>query len=99
MAVYRIVQEGLTNVLRHARASTVRVRLSGRDAALVLTVEDDGRGMDVGAASRGLGLLGATERAASVGGALEVHSTLGCGVRLSLRVPLGAAMTGWREAA
>ena len=58
---------------------------------LQLTIQDDGRGMDVGAASRGLGLLGATERAAAVGGELTVESTLGNGVRLTLRIPLPAA--------
>jgi signal transduction histidine kinase len=99
IAVYRITQEALTNVMRHARASQVRVRLAcSADGPLLLTIQDDGRGMDVGAASRGLGLLGATERAAAVGGELEVHSTLGQGVRLTLRIPLAAA-PAWREAA
>jgi len=100
VTVYRIVQEGLTNVLRHARASSVKVMLSGRDPGLLrLTLQDDGRGMDVGAASRGLGLLGATERAAAVGGVLAVSSTLGSGVRLALCIPLAGAAHGWREAA
>jgi signal transduction histidine kinase len=100
VAVYRIVQEGLTNVLRHARATSVRVLLSGRTPGLVrLTIQDDGRGIDVGAAARGLGLLGATERAAAVGGVLEVRSTLGSGVSLELRIPLAAAPRAWREAA
>jgi signal transduction histidine kinase len=100
VTVYRIVQEALTNVMRHARAGTVKIVLSGRDPqALRLTIQDDGRGMDVGAASRGLGLLGATERAASVGGRLEVSSTLGQGVRLELRIPRASAPQRWREAA
>lgn len=100
VTVYRVVQEALTNVMRHARASSVKVLLSAREpAVLCLTVQDDGRGMDVGAASRGLGLLGATERAAAVGGVLEVRSTLGTGVRLELRIPLATAPHGWKEAA
>lgn len=101
VTVYRIVQEALTNVLRHARASRVRVHLSGRDPAVLrLTIRDDGRGMDVGAASRGLGLLGATERAAAVGGLLEVRSTLGQGVCVELSIPIATASgVGWKEAA
>jgi signal transduction histidine kinase len=92
VAVYRIVQEALTNVMRHARARRVGVTLACETGAssgmLRVTVRDDGRGMDVGAAARGLGLLGATERAAAVGGTLEVASTLGRGVRVELRIPL-----------
>jgi signal transduction histidine kinase len=99
IAVYRITQEALTNVMRHARASRVRVRLVRDErAGLQLTIEDDGRGMDVGASSRGLGLLGATERAAALGGALEVRSTLGHGVSLTLRLPL-VPVNAWKEAA
>lgn len=91
VAVYRIAQEALTNVMRHARATRVDVRLSiAPGEALELVVHDDGRGMDVGAVGRGLGLLGATERAAAVGGVLDVSSTLGQGVRLALRIPLPA---------
>lgn len=102
VAAYRVVQEALTNVLRHARATTVSVRLAIRAGrVLELVVQDDGRGMDIGASHRGLGLLGATERAAAVGGTLEVTSLLGRGVRLELRIPLaviGAALPV-REAA
>ena len=91
VAVYRIVQEALTNVMRHARARRVEVVLGCADGALQVVIEDDGRGMDVGAVSRGLGLLGATERAAAVGGTLEVTSTLGRGVCLALHIPFAAA--------
>jgi signal transduction histidine kinase len=101
VAAYRIVQEALTNVLRHARATTVSVRLAIRAGrALELVVQDDGRGMDIGAADRGLGLLGATERAAAVGGTLDVSSLLGRGVRVALSIPLSALPeTDVREAA
>ena len=100
VTVYRVTQEALTNVMRHARASSVKVLLTRRDpAGVCLTIQDDGRGMDVAAASRGLGLLGATERAAAVGGALEVHSALGTGVRVLLRIPPAAVVSTWREAA
>jgi len=89
IAVYRVAQEALTNVTRHAHANQVRLVLA-RDATghLCLTVTDDGRGMDLAHATRGLGLLGASERAAALGGELRVESTPGHGVRLMLRIPL-----------
>jgi two-component system sensor histidine kinase UhpB len=92
IALYRVTQEALTNVMRHARASAVHVKL-GRSAQgeLQLSVEDDGRGMDLAVATRGLGLLGATERAAALGGELEVRASPGAGVQLVLRVPMPVA--------
>jgi len=95
IAIYRTVQEGLTNVMRHARAGQVRVRLERPSpGALQLTLQDDGRGMDVNAVTRGLGLLGARERAAAVGGQLDIESRLGDGVRLTLTVPLDVDRQG-----
>lgn len=89
ITVYRIVQEALTNVTRHANASSVRVDVvRASPQALSLIVRDDGQGMDLALATRGLGLLGACERAAAVGGALQVHSSPGAGVAITLRVPL-----------
>ncbi len=91
IALYRVTQEALTNVMRHAQASAVHVKL-GRSAQgeLQLSIEDDGRGMDLAAATRGLGLLGATERAAALGGELDVRASPGAGVQLVLRVPMPA---------
>jgi signal transduction histidine kinase len=88
IAVYRITQEALTNVTRHARASAVRVRLSRAGESLTLVIQDDGRGVDAARASEGLGLLGARERAAALGGTLELQSAPGAGVRIALRLPL-----------
>jgi signal transduction histidine kinase len=77
--------------MRHAEASQVRVRLERPSRSeLRLTIQDDGRGMDLNAVTRGLGLLGARERAAALGGTLEVDAPLGLGVRLTLLVPLPA---------
>jgi signal transduction histidine kinase len=91
IALYRVVQEALTNVMRHARASAVHVKLGrGAQGELQLSVEDDGRGMDLAAATRGLGLLGAAERAAALGGELDVRASPGAGVQLVLRVPMPA---------
>jgi signal transduction histidine kinase len=93
ITIYRVTQEALTNVVRHARARSVDVallRVSGTE--VVLRVQDDGQGMDPGLATRGLGLLGAGERAAAVGGALQVHSAPGRGLTLELRIPLPLAV-------
>jgi two-component system sensor histidine kinase UhpB len=93
ITIYRITQESLTNVWRHAQASAVRVRLTRTptgplaSSTLSLSIQDDGCGMDLKAATRGLGLLGAAERAAAVGGELKVESAPGQGLRLSLTVP------------
>jgi two-component system sensor histidine kinase UhpB len=80
--------------MRHAGAGSVRVRLRCSAQELVLTVQDDGRGMDPAAQpTRGLGLLGASERAAALGGRLQIESSSGAGLRLEMHLPLagGAA--------
>jgi two-component system sensor histidine kinase UhpB len=92
ITIYRVAQEALTNVIRHADAGSVRVALVRVTPTEVsLSIQDDGRGMDLERASRGLGLLGAVERAASVGGELQVHSVVGAGATLVLRIPLPSA--------
>lgn len=92
LVLYRIVQEALSNVAKHAEASEVVVRLTRRGRSLRLLVEDDGRGFDVeaGKDSRdsGLGLFGMEERLALVGGSLRVESAVGEGTRVSAEVPL-----------
>jgi signal transduction histidine kinase len=72
--VYRLVQEALTNVKKHARASTVRIDARASGGRVALSVVDDGRGFDPGAATAGFGVAGMRERAALVGGTLEVTS-------------------------
>lgn len=91
IAVYRITQEALTNVTRHAQAGSVWVRLSRAGAWLALVVQDDGRGVDAARTSEGLGLLGARERAAALGGTLDVQSAPGAGVRIALQLPVSEA--------
>jgi len=92
IALYRVAQEALTNVTRHAQASQVRLTLA-RDPSghVCLTIADNGRGMDPAGATRGLGLLGAGERAAALGGELHIESAPGAGVRLTLRIPSPSA--------
>ncbi len=92
LAVYRIVQECLRNAARHARATTASIFLEIVDGRLRATVSDDGCGFDPVAVRRsenaGLGILGMSERAALVGGTLEVNSRPGCGTVVRVEVPL-----------
>ena len=90
VAIYRIAQEALTNTLRHARASTFRLRVVRQGTRLRLEAGDDGCGMDPAAPRRGLGLLGAAERAAALGGQLRLDSAPGRGLRLLLELPVAA---------
>lgn len=83
LVVYRVVQESLSNVTRHARARHVRVELRRRDGRSVVRVADDGCGIDPGA-TRGLGLAGMRERALLAGGTLAVHSSPGHGTTVEL---------------
>lgn len=92
IAIYRVAQEALTNVMRHAQASAVRVVLArSANGELRLTVRDDGVGLDPARPRGGLGLLGAEERAAALGGRLALVSAPGAGVRLELSLPPVAA--------
>jgi two-component system, NarL family, sensor histidine kinase UhpB len=88
LAVYRVAQEALTNAVRHANCSTVRVSLERAGAAVVLRVADDGVGMD--GSFPGGGLRGMRERAVSVGATLETRSSAGRGVQVSMRIPVPA---------
>jgi signal transduction histidine kinase len=86
LACFRIAQEALTNVLRHAGAATVAVRLRQDGAgSLTLDVVDDGRGFDPGTASQGLGLVTMRERARLAGGTLDLgHAMPGTRIRVTL---------------
>ncbi|ADB49725.1 GAF domain-containing sensor histidine kinase [Conexibacter woesei] len=88
-AVYRLVQEALTNAVKHARAERVDVRVTERDGCVELTVRDDGAGFDVGAPRAGFGLLGMEERVALAGGTLAVQSRPGAGT--TIRATLSGA--------
>lgn len=89
-AVFRIFQEALTNVLRHARATRVEVALKSEAGGLVLTVSDDGRGITAEelSGSRTLGLLGMRERANLVGGELDIRGEEGRGTTVTVRIPV-----------
>ncbi len=85
--LFRVGQEALTNVARHADATRVRVALDAADDGWRLQVEDDGRGLAPDARGGGLGLVGARERVEDLGGYLDVEPGAGGGVRLLAWVP------------
>jgi signal transduction histidine kinase len=86
--LYRLVQESLTNIVKHAGATYARIRLVETDGEVRLEVTDDGRGFDAGSArAGGFGLIGMRERASAVGGSLEIRSGPETGTRLAARVP------------
>ncbi len=87
--LYRIVQEALTNVVKHARAGTVSVLLARKDGAAVAVIEDDGRGFDVDrAGDEGLGLVGMRERIGLLGGRLAIESSAASGTTVVAEVPI-----------
>jgi signal transduction histidine kinase len=88
-ALYRIVQESLTNVVKHARARRVSILLARRNGAIKAVIEDDGQGIDPAASpSAGFGLVGMRERLALLGGRLEVESSGDTGTTIAAEVPV-----------
>lgn len=92
-ALFRIFQETLTNVARHANATRVQAKLELQDEELKLDVTDNGQGIDLAQArvKRSLGLLGMRERAEMIHGKLEIQGEPGKGTTVSVRVPLQSA--------
>ena len=89
-AVFRVAQEALANVFRHADARQVRIDLASTTSDLRLRVQDDGKGFSTSTRpGGGFGLLGAAERAAALGGVFGTFSTPGQGTCVELRVPAG----------
>jgi PAS domain S-box-containing protein len=89
-AVFRIFQETLTNVLRHARAGRVDISIDDRAGEFILTVHDDGKGISEGPQTNlfSLGLLGMQERARLLGGTFEIKGAKGKGTTVTVRIPL-----------
>ena len=90
-AIYRILQEVLTNVTRHAAASEVAIQLAKQDEDVVLVVHDNGKGMptDKFATRESLGILGMQERALAFGGEINITSAPGTGTTVTARIPAG----------
>jgi signal transduction histidine kinase len=90
-ALFRITQEALTNIARHAEASVVELRLARRDGRIELRLRDDGRGFEPDSVRRkaSLGLLGMEERARRLGGTMSIESSVGAGTVLMVIIPEG----------
>ena len=87
-SLYRLVQEALTNITKHAAATGVELALVHREDVVELSVSDDGAGFDPQATGEGFGLVGMRERVALAGGRLEITSAPGEGATLTARLPL-----------
>ena len=98
LLLYRVTQEALTNVAKHARARHVEVELAVQDAQATLNVADDGVGFEVDRFRRtpslaGVGLLGMRERVAYYRGELDIRSRPNAGVRIRVAIPLDAVQS------
>lgn len=91
IAVYRCVQEAISNALKHAGAKAITVAAAVTETGLSVSVVDDGVGFDVGAPSAGVGLIGMRERIDAVGGSLKVSAADGIGTEVVIQVPWGEA--------
>jgi signal transduction histidine kinase len=95
--VFRVMQEAITNVIRHAGATAVTAEITVKDSVLVASVEDNGRGFDVDTAFKlpeSWGLRGIRERATAVGGKLSIESKPGRGTRIKFEIPLEGDIYG-----
>ena len=91
-ALYRIIQEGLTNIIRHAEANTASILVESRENRVLVVIEDDGSGFDpVGVKQQDghLGLYGIQERAELLSGCVEIESQIGKGTSLFIEIPVG----------
>ena len=90
IALFRILQEALTNVARHSEATEVCIRLTAEQGRVMLVVTDNGRGIpdDKAAAAGSMGLLGMRERARSLGGSLSIRGSPGQGTSVTLTLPV-----------
>jgi signal transduction histidine kinase len=86
--IYRVVQEALTNCVRHARATAIRVRVRAYDDHIDVSVSDDGVGLDPQRRAGGFGLRGIEERVRELGGSISLESGAGQGATLAIRLPL-----------
>ena len=85
--LFRMAQEAMTNVMRHAKASNIRISTGEDEKNLYLTITDNGVGFDMAQHKNTLGLIGLRERALSIGGKLKIESSIGMGTVISIAVP------------
>ena len=96
LVVFRIVQEAVTNAIRHSKAHSLTVALEERDGVLELSIRDDGRGFDVErrtSAGAGFGLVSMQERAVLAGGTLRIESAPGAGTAIHARISVASGIT------
>jgi len=86
--VYRIIQEAITNILKHAKATFVRIKIDKTTKILQISIQDNGRGFNFSSNSTGLGLVTMQERAKALGGSIEFHSNAPQGTRILVNIPL-----------
>jgi len=92
-AFYRIVQEALNNISKHAEASQVEISLEQRDSAIYVSIMDNGRGFDLDkvlhpeSPERGFGIIGIQERVSLLGGKIDIQSSPGFGTQISIEIP------------
>ena len=89
--IYRLVQEALTNIAKHARASRVLLAVEEGEGEIRIAIRDDGEGFEPGAVTSGRGLTGMRERIELFGGRIEVDSKPGAGTEVSAAFPLPRA--------
>lgn len=88
ITLYRVVQECLTNISKHASANMVKITLVNDNKKILLTVADDGVGFEKNFSSNRLGLIGIRERVKSLSGQLEIESAPGKGVVITIKIPV-----------
>jgi PAS domain S-box-containing protein len=88
LMIFRIIQEQVNNIIKHAHAKTVNIKIEFTNDSIVTSIEDDGGGFDTNKNSRGIGLNNIASRAAYFGGFVNIDSALGKGCKLSVSIPL-----------
>ena len=93
LCLYRVAQEALSNIARHANAKRIRLHLRQSANVIIMTIADDGRGFNLseGRQRGGLGLLSLDERVRLIRGSIKIDSRPGHGTELQVTVPLGAS--------
>jgi len=92
LMISRIFQESISNILKHAEAKHIFVKLSLSEEGCILSVRDDGKGFDQTAAYKGSGIINMYDRVKLIGGILEITSTIGTGTELKLHIPQSRAI-------
>ncbi|QLE54717.1 sensor histidine kinase [Nostoc sp. TCL26-01] len=88
-SIYRIIQESLTNISKHANASEVNLEMTINRGSLHLIIQDNGRGFDIQQNTTGFGLQSMRDRTLALGGKFTINSAIGCGCQITVDIPLG----------